>query len=44
MTYANAHDHNNQMSALMSNVLAVALLVLGALPMIALMTATSPGF
>jgi hypothetical protein len=44
MTYANAHDHTTQMTSLMSNVLAVALLVLGALPMIALMTANSPGF
>ena len=40
MTYAN----HTTMSALMSNVLAVALLVLGALPMIALMTANSPVF
>ena len=40
MTYAN----HNTMSALVSNVLGVALLVLGALPMIALTTASGPIF
>lgn len=44
MTHAQSHDHSAQMSALMSNVLAAALLVLGALPMIALMTANTPVF
>ena len=40
MTYENA----TTMSALMSNVLGVALLVLGALPMIALSAASGPLF
>ena len=40
MTY----EHTNTMSALMSNVLGVALLVLGALPMIALTTVGTPLF
>ena len=36
--------HTTQMSNLMSNVLGVALLFLGALPMIALTTASGPIF
>ena len=43
MTYA-THNTQNTMSALVSNVLGVALLILGALPMIALTTASGPLF
>ncbi len=42
MTYANSNT--STMSALVSNALGVALLILGALPMIALTTAGGPLF
>ena len=44
MTHAQSHNQATQMSNLMSNVLGVALLILGALPMIALSTLSTPLF